>query len=329
MNENTRKLSIIIIFLIAVLGILLVITNTTRTNSNNTEQLSVLVSILPQKEFVQKVAGDDVQITALIKPGESPATYSLTANDLQIIENADIYFRIGHIEFEKANIDRIKNTNPDLKIIGIPDSINLRYFLEDEEHTHEDEEHAHEDDNHEEVHGELNNEVHDETDHTTEKSIDPHIWLSIPNVKTLVESIESELSAISPERAEEFRENTSSYKQELDLLDRSIAENLKESKGKTVLVFHPAWGYFTDQYGLNQVAIESSGNDPTAAQIESIINFAKEQNITAIFVQEQFSTQAAESIAEELGITVIKIDPLAEDYIENLQNIADSIKNNV
>jgi zinc transport system substrate-binding protein len=315
MKENTTKISAIIFILMVIFVALLFITQNSK--SLNPEQaentISILVSILPQKEFVKKVAegeleAQNIQVHALIKPGESPATYSLTASDLQVIENADIYYPIGYIEFEKANLERIKETNPNLKVIDIPEEIALRHFDDKESHSHD-------------------HDGHD--DHEEESSIDPHLWLSIPNVKLLVDSIAIELSAIDTQNSQKYFDNAKSYKKELDEVDSQISKELEDFASDPMLVFHPAWGYFTDQYGLSQVAIEYQGNDPTANQLQEIITFAKEEQVKAVFVQEQFSTQAAQSIASELNIAVIKIDPLAENYLENLKSISKSIKNNL
>ena len=92
------------------------------------------------------------------------------------------------------------------------------------------------------------------------------------------------------------------------------------------MVFHPSWGYFADEYGLRQIPIEIDGKEPTAKELAGIIDFAKEKNIRVIFVQSQFSTGAAERVAESIGGKVVQIDPLAEDYISNLKNLADSLK---
>jgi zinc transport system substrate-binding protein len=94
------------------------------------------------------------------------------------------------------------------------------------------------------------------------------------------------------------------------------------------MVFHPAWGYFADDYGLEQVAIEQSGKEPTAEQLQNLIDMALEENIKVIFVQSQFDTDIAESIADEIGAIVVNINPLSEDYINNLRNIATTIAEN-
>ena len=96
-------------------------------------------------------------------------------------------------------------------------------------------------------------------------------------------------------------------------------------KSNKLLVFHPAWGYFAEEYGLQQIAIEKDGKEPTAEGLQEIIDLARRENIKVIFIQSQFNAGIAASIAEEIDATVISIDPLSEDYINNLKHVADAI----
>lgn len=273
---------------------------------NSNDKTNVLVSILPQKELVKNIGGEFVTVTELVHPGESPVTYSLTAQDLIAIEESDVYFRIGHIPFEKANVGKIESTNPDLLIVQISEETPLRYFGEDDAHGHE-----HDESEHEDEHG--------------SDTIDPHLWLSIDNMIIHANSIAKTLSDIDPENAQSYEKNALAYTNELKGLKKEIAQSLSKLTNKNLLVFHPAWGYLADEHGLTQIAIEHDGNDPTAEQLSAIIDHAREDNINVIFVQSQFSTAAAENIAETLNIPVVQIDPLAESYIDNMKIISQKL----
>jgi zinc transport system substrate-binding protein len=273
------------------------------------EELNVVVSILPQKTFVQAVGGNLVNVKELIPPGGSPATYEPRPSDLALVENADIYFRVGHIPFEKSHIDKFAELNPDMKIVDTSINVQLRYFGEHEEHTYE--------------HDEVESEEHEE-EHNHE-GVDPHIWLSPMQVKKQVDVIAQTLSQEDPANAEIYNKNAEKFKKELDDLHSEIESQLGELKTDKLLVFHPAWGYFADEYGLEQIAIEQSGKEPTAQELQYIIETAKEENIKVIFIQSQFNKDIAESIAQEVGAVVVSIDPLSEDYINNLRNVAITI----
>ena len=88
------------------------------------------------------------------------------------------------------------------------------------------------------------------------------------------------------------------------------------------MVFHPAWGYFAHDYGLEQIPIEAEGKGPTAKGLAAVIEEAKQAGIKVIFVQKQFSEKSAETVANAIGGRVIQMDPLARDYLDNMRKIA-------
>ena len=91
-------------------------------------------------------------------------------------------------------------------------------------------------------------------------------------------------------------------------------------------MFHPAWGYFAHAYGLKQVPIEIEGKDPKPAQLQELIQHARENNIKVVFVQPQFSTKSAKLVAREIRGQVAFADPLAEDWMANLREVADKFQ---
>ena len=97
-------------------------------------------------------------------------------------------------------------------------------------------------------------------------------------------------------------------------------------KGKPFFVFHPSFGYFADDYGLEQIAVETGGSEPSARQLARLIDQARSSDVRVIFVQPQFSRKSAETVAAEIGGAVIPIDPLARDYIENLEQMARAVE---
>ncbi|MGM5480618.1 MAG: metal ABC transporter solute-binding protein, Zn/Mn family [Nanobdellota archaeon] len=282
-----------------------------------TQQIKVLVSISPQKTFVEAVGGDMVEVKEIIPPGGSPATYEPKPGDLVAVENADIYFRIGHIPFEKSHMEKLTTLNPSMKVVDTSVTINLRTFEKNEEQPYEND-HENKKENYEE-----NEEEHDNT------GVDPHIWLAPLEVKKQIDIIAQTLSAKDPKNKNIYQENAQAYKQELDTLHDEIEAELNELKTDKLMVFHPAWGYFADEYNLTQIAIEESGKEPTAKQLQHLIDKANKEEIKVIFVQSQFNKEIAQSIADEVGAVVVSIDSLSEDYINNLRTVAISISNNL
>ncbi len=254
--------------------------------TRNQDKLDVIVSILPQKAFVKAVGGEHVNVKELIPPGGSPATYEPKPSDLVNVEKADIYFRVGYIPFEKSHADKFASLNPNLEIIDTSVNVELRYFGE---------------------------------------AVDPHVWLSPMQVKKQVDIIAESLSEIDPGNTDEYMKNAEDFKKEMDDLHDELELKFRELKTDKLMVFHPAWGYFTDEYGLEQIAIEHDGKEPTVKQLQYLIDAAREENIRVIFIQSQFNRAIAESIADELDAVVVPINPLSDDYVNNLRNIATTI----
>ncbi len=276
----------------------------------------VLVSILPQKDFVEAVGGEYVSVHVIIPPGASPATYDPKPGDLVRVEEADIFFRIGHIGFEQAHFNQIRSLNPDMRVVDTSEGIELRHFGSDESHAHD---HEHEG----EEHAEEGAGAESEDDHG--RGVDPHVWLSPLAVKLQVGAIARALAELDPGRADDYRNNAAAYTAQLDELHAELTALLAGLESRTILVFHPAWGYFTDAYGLEQLAIEQAGKDPTAEQLRQVIDTARREDIKVIFVQAQFSRELAASVAREIDGVAVSIDPLAEDYIVNLRNVGQTV----
>ena len=266
--------------------------------------MKVVVTLMPQAEFVESVGGDKVDVVVLVPPGASPHTYEPTPSQLTQVAEANLYFKMGSgIEFENAWMDDIKGVNPSLKIVDCSKNIELIEMNEEEHEEHEEE--------------------HEEHEHSHD-GLDPHIWNSPKNVKIIVENTYQALAAEDPENAAYYRSNADNYKAKLDALDSSIEKSLENKKNRMFIVFHPAWGYFAHDYGLKQVAIEEAGKEATAQNIQHIIDEANEHDIRIIFASPQYSTDSANTIAGEINGSVVLIDPLDKNYIENMQNIADA-----
>jgi zinc transport system substrate-binding protein len=259
------------------------------------DKIRVFVSILPQAYFVDRVGGTRVEVTVLVGPGQSPATYEPSPHDIAHLSNADIYFKIG-VPFERRLLEKAQKIIPNLYVVDTRTGITLRPMDDPEAHPGE-----------------------------NEGGLDPHIWMNPQLVKIQAASICNELKKLRPGFAEEFDRNLARFQSELDSLDTRIADIMKPFSGRRFFVFHPSYGYFADRYGLKQVAVEVSGKDPGARQLGDLIEQARADSIRTIFAQMQFATGTAEAIAHAIGARVELLDPLAYDYIPNLKTMADKI----
>jgi zinc transport system substrate-binding protein len=254
----------------------------------------------------------------MIPPGFSPATYEPSPQQLKKLQTADIYFRIGHIPFEKAQMGRLTQINNSMKVVDTSEGIEL---LEMTEHSHDKEEQGDEPSFAEASEGKEHGDEHDH------EAGDPHIWLSPKLVKTQAKNILDALVDVRAEDKEFFQANYEQFIKDLDELDEKLEATFAPIQGETFLVFHPAFGYLADAYGFEQEAIEIEGKDPSPEQLKGIIDEATADGIKVIFVQKQFSTESAEAVAEGINGAVVQIDPLAKDYFANLELMSNTIVN--
>jgi len=263
--------------------------------SNNAfadNKLSVFVTILPQKYFVEQIGGELVKVSVLVQSGKGAETYEPTPRQMTEFSQAKLYFSIG-MPFEEVWLPKLKANNPQMRFINARENLTLRTL--ETLHHHQDHDHG---------------------------LYDPHIWLNPAFVEIMAKQIQTNLSNLNPENSQQYQINTDKFIQKLKQLDQNIRVLFKDLKNKKFMVFHPAWGYFADAYQLQQIPIEMEGKEPSSKTLGLLIEKAKQEKISAIFVQQQINRRPAESIAKAVNAQVIPVDPLAENYIENLFQVA-------
>ena len=260
--------------------------------------LSVVVSIPPQAFLVERLAPERTAILVLVGPGQSPETYDPTPAQMAELANADIYFRIG-LPFEDRLLEKLSTIAPNLAVVDTREGIELRHI---EGHTHAEDAQGH-----------------------GAGQLDPHIWLAPRLFGIQAATIADALKRLRPDSAAAIEQSLGGLQTELDELDGDIAATLKPFAGEAFYVFHPAFGYFADAYGLRQVPIETGGKEPAPQQLASLMDEAKGAGARVIFVQPEFATASAEAVARQVGATVVPLDPLSRDYSANLRAIAGGI----
>ena len=166
-----------------------------------------------------------------------------------------------------------------------------------------------------------------ERDHDHGKGLkDPHIWLSLRLVKIQAQNICDALVAADPAHRAYYQNNLRGFHSDLDKVDAEITGILEGLKARKFMAFHPAWGYFARDYGLEQIPIEVEGKEPSARALADLIRYTKQEGIKVVFVQTQFSTKNAETVTRAIGGRILQIDPLAGDYLKNMKKIAETFK---
>lgn len=271
---------------------------------NGTTPFTVAVTILPQKQFVERITGEHARVIVLVPPGASPHTHEPTPKQLEDISQASVYIKVGSgIGFERAWMHKLSGINPRMVVVDSSTGIQLISGYSDNDEANV-------------VPGTQYDNLEGET------GADPHIWLSPKNAKIMVENTYHGLARADPVHMTEYRANTDAYLKELDELDADISREIIQKRIHTIMVYHPAWSYFARDYDLIQIPIETDGKDPSPKGIESLIRQAKEGNITVVFASPEYSTKSAEVIAKEIGGSVALVSPLEEDYLANIRHVA-------
>ena len=288
-----------------------------------TDKLPVFVSIVPQKYFVRQIGKSLVDVQAMVQPGSNPATYKPKPRQMVDLSKTKIYFAIG-VPFEKVWLERIAAANPTIRVVHTDHGIEK---LPMATHHHYQDDPAKEDHDAEHNHGkaEHHGEAAHGKDHHEHAGLDPHIWLSPPLVKIQARAILAALRDVDPAHRNVYEANFKAFVARIDQLDADLKKTFAGKKNLQFMVFHPAWGYFADAYGLKQLPIEIEGKDPKPAQLKGLIHHARENKIKVVFVQPQFSTKSADVVAREIGGQVAFADPLAEDWMDNLRYVADKL----
>ena len=265
------------------------------------EKPTVYVSILPQKFLVDRIGGGNFQVSVMVGPGESPATYELKPRQMAGLKTALLYYRVG-VPFEDVWLPKVLSINPQLPLLDAREGLELREMEPAGGHHHD----------------------YDATHHHG-KGADPHIWMSPRLYSEMARNLARRLGELDPQHADLYRDNYQQLATELDHVNTQIHARLEKLQHRRFMVFHPSWGYFADEYHLQQIPIEAEGKQPGARTLARLIGQAKEEGIKVIFIQKQFDHSQAESIAQEISGRVLAIDPLAEDYLDNLNRIVDAI----
>ena len=304
---------------LAVLGLTLFMAGTAWAQG----KVNAYVSIVPQKYFVERIGGGLVDVNVLVLPGANPHMYEPSPRQMTALSKAQVYFAIG-INLEDVWLPRLADANRDMLVVHTQDGVRKIPMAA---HHHEEAggEHGHE--GMEAEHENGHEAMHEEHGHEGEHGIlDPHIWLDPVRVKTVARNTCDGLVQVDPAHKAEFEANLAAFLKDIDELNATLAKSLASipADKRTFMVFHPSWGYFAQRYDLTQVAVEDGGKEPSPRHLAEIIEHGRENGVSVVFVQPQFSKRSAEVIALELDAEVLPLDPLAEDWKDNLLHAADA-----
>ncbi len=254
------------------------------------EKIVAAVSIVPQKAFLEAVGKDLVDVVLLVPPGNSPGNYEPTPQEMESFSQAEIYFAIG-VPTEAANIMPQAEEFENMKIVRLQDEVAA--VLPDRE--------------------------------IRPDRRDPHIWLSPKRAKVMVEIMANELSLLDETNREIYEANAQQFIAELDELDKFLQETFSTVSSNKFIVFHPAFGYIADDYGLEMYALEQDGKEATPQRMQEMVDLAKKEGIKVIYYQKEIDSHQSVAFAEEIGGKTVQLAPLSPHYIDNLRKMAETM----
>jgi zinc transport system substrate-binding protein len=263
-------------------------------------RLGVVLSIAPQRYLVERIGGEHVRVNVMVGAGDNPHTYEPKPDQLKALSSAAVYFATG-VEFEDVWMGRIAGANRAMRVVDTAAGIERLPLPEHHDEGDEEEE---------------------DGDHAG--GLDPHVWTSPRLAAQQARVMAAALAELDPPHATDYAANLAALEGDIAALDADLRATLAGVQGRKFMVFHPSWGYFARDYGLEQIAVEVGGQEPSAQELAALITTARAEGIRVVFAQPEFSTANATTIAREIGGEVLLISPLAEDWLDNLRTVADA-----
>ena len=248
---------------------------------------TIYVTITPLKAIIEEITCGDFRVEVIVPNGASPETYEPTAMQLAKINEAELIFSTGLINFEQSIIQNIDNSE---KIINLSRGIDL-------------------------IEGSCSHHHHNH-----KHGVDPHIWTSPKSLLTMIQSARDAILATYPNNAK-YQEAADNLIEKVSTLDQECQKMIDESGVKAIMIYHPAYTYYARDYGIEQIAIEHDGKEPTPKQLKQLCDKGDALGIKVIFHQPQYNADKVHSIADELGASIIVTDPLCEDIVAEIMRI--------
>ncbi|QIH05414.1 MULTISPECIES: zinc ABC transporter substrate-binding protein [unclassified Pseudomonas] len=254
-------------------------------------EVRVLTSIKPL-QLIAAAVQDGVAIPeVLLPPGASPHNYALRPSDVRKVQSVDLLYWIGP-DMEGFLPRVLKGRSlPSVAVQDLP-GMKLRRFAEDS--------HSHAEDA-------------DEHDHDHRPgSLDAHLWLSPVNARVIATRMAADLSAADPANATRYQDNLKAFSERLDALDTRLKARLAGIAGKPYFVFHEAFDYFEDAYGLKHTGVFSVAAEvqPGAQHVAAMRARLQQVGKTCVFSEPPLSPRLAETLVAGLPVKLAELDAL-------------------
>lgn len=247
---------------------------------------TVTVTIPPYQYFVNKIAGDKVDVNVMVSNGNNPETYEPNAQQMMELSNSALYLKVGSIGFEQTWMKKLQDNAPDMKVIDT--SVGIKPAQ------------------------------------TPGGNIDPHVWMSCKNARIIASNIFKALCQLEPENKTFFQKNYQQLLSSIDRQDSIIRKSFKDNPEmvRKFVIYHPILTYFARDYQLEQLAIEEEGREPSAAQLKSLIERARKQKIRYCLIQAEFANRNTTTFIKESQTKAMDINPLQADWANAMKEVS-------
>lgn len=266
-------------------------------NQAGTEKPVITVSIAPYKYFVEQIAGDDFRVNVMVPAGSNPHIYEPFPVQVADLRKSVAYISNGYLGFEETWLDRFYEMNRKMVKLSLAENITPIAS----EHSHSDGDHV--------------------------EGADPHYWVSPKAALVMAQSVEELLVKLNPASAGKYRANSEILLEKIKNTDRKAAELFSTMPNRAFMIYHPNLAYLARDYGLREIPVEFEGKEPPPSRMKELIDLARQEKITVIFVQKEYDAKNANAIASEINSKVEIIDPLSEDWEKSVIEIIMGVYN--
>lgn len=261
------------------------------------------VSIEPQRQLLEQLAGDHFRVITIMPPGTNPETYDPTASSKVDLDRSKAYFMIGFLTFETnlgASLD-----DKATKVVDTSEGITPIYGTHSHNHSHA--------------------QFLPGVDDDDEIDADPHTWTSLMNLKTMARTMSNTLVELDSQHADEYAQRLQSVEQHLDSLDNAFQTRLAAAPKKSFVVMHPSFSYFARDYGLKQISISHEDKELSVKNLTAIIDSIRGNGIKVFFYQADMDSRHTQTIANSVDARQVQINPTAYDWESQMTLLVDEL----
>lgn len=256
------------------------------------------VTIDPQKYFLEQIVHNKFEVNCVVPAGSNPESFDVTPSQMMILDKSLIYFKVGYLGIENTLVNKISKENKQMKLVDCSSGITPIDI--DHVHDHDDHHHGHD-------------------------GGDPHIWSSPSTAKVMAENMYKAVVGEDKTNEKFYTTNFNNLINEFNSTDSIIRSYIDKTPSKSFIIYHPALSYFSEEYGLTQYSIEHDGKNPSPSQLKALIDKAKSEGVKIVFVQQEFDTKNAETIADAIGGKTVVINLLSYYWSEEMIKIAKAL----